>query len=164
MIMTGAAVAQGVPGQHFLDNWDLNEDGSVSLAEAEERRSDIFASFDANEDGALDSEEYQLFDEARATDMAQSGGQQGAGKQGVGKQGAGKQGAGKQGAGKQGGGRQGGGQHRATDGMRLQRNDLDGDGKVSRQEFLANAKGWFEMLDRNGDGVITTGDFGRNRS
>jgi hypothetical protein len=64
--------AQNVPGAHFLENWDQDGNGAVTLAEAEQRRSDVFLSFDANDDGALDAEEYAMFDEARANDMAGS--------------------------------------------------------------------------------------------
>ena len=30
------AVAEGVPGQHFVENWDLNGDGTVTQEEATE--------------------------------------------------------------------------------------------------------------------------------
>lgn len=79
---TSLAAAQGVPGKHFLENWDLDEDGEVTLAELTERRDAVFASFDANEDGALTSEEYELFDEARASHHEGDGSGQGAGKGG----------------------------------------------------------------------------------
>ncbi|MCB1492725.1 MAG: EF-hand domain-containing protein [Rhodobiaceae bacterium] len=121
-----------VPGQHFVENWDLNGDGKVTLEEAKERRGDVFASFDTNEDGYLDAEEYVMFDEARANDMAEAGGHQR-------------------------------GMRNAAEGMRLEMNDVDGDGKVSRDEFLGRAKDWLAFLDSNGDGVVTTDDFGRGR-
>lgn len=126
-----ALAQQGQPGAHFVENWDLDGDGAVTVEEAAKRRSDVFASFDANEDGFLDAEEYVLFDEARANDLATHGGQQGRGAM-----------------------------MRAADGMMLDRNDTDGDGKVSREEFLAQAATWIAGMDRNGDGVITTADFG----
>ena len=47
----------GVPGSHFIENWDLDGDGQVTLAEAQERRGDVFYSFDADEDGYIDEEE-----------------------------------------------------------------------------------------------------------
>ncbi len=124
---------QGQPGAHFVENWDLNEDGQVTLAEAAERRGDVFVTFDANEDGFLDAEEYVLFDEARANDM-----------EGQGDHGR-------------------GAMKRAADGMLLERNDIDGDGKVSRDEFLTQAEAWIVSMDSNGDGVVTTADFGRGR-
>ena len=122
---------QGQPGVHFIENWDLDGDGKVTAEEAAERRGNVFAAFDANEDGFLDAQEYVLFDEARAADMAAQGGQ----------------------------GR--GAMKRAADGMLLERNDSDGDGKVSLAEFPGGAAGWIAWLDSNEDGVVTTADFGR---
>lgn len=126
-----ALAQQGEPGAHFIENWDSDGDGAVTVDEAGARRADVFASFDANEDGFLDAEEYVTFDEARANDMAQNEGGQGKGAM-----------------------------MRAADGMLLARNDIDGDGKVSRDEFLGQAAAWIAEMDRNGDGVITTADFG----
>jgi hypothetical protein len=143
---TPALAQQGNLGGHFLDNWDLNEDGTVTLAELQERRGDVFASFDSNEDGYLDAQEYTQFDEARAHDMKEHGGGHGGG-HGKG----------------QGKGQGKGRMMRAADGMKLKANDADGDGKVSQQEFLDGAASWFETLDRNGDGAITKADFGKKR-
>ena len=39
-------------------------------------------------------------------------------------------------------------------------NDVDKDGKVSRDEFLGQVDVWFTAIDRNMDGIITTADFG----
>lgn len=69
VLVSGSALAE-MPGDHFVENWDLDADGKVTVDEAAERRSDVFAAFDSNEDGVLDAEEYVLFDEARATDQA----------------------------------------------------------------------------------------------
>jgi len=124
-----AFAQQGQPGAHFVENWDLNEDGAVTVEEAAEKRGDVFLSFDANEDGYLDAEEYVAFDEARANDEE---GQVG----------------------------QGGGGKRPSEGMTLQANDLDGDGRVSRDEFVGHSADWIAEIDRNGDGVVTTDDFG----
>lgn len=126
-----AMAENGVPGSHFIENWDLNEDGQVTLAEAQERRADVFYSFDADEDGYLNAEEYGYFDEARANDMA---GQGGHGK---------------------------GAMKNAEGGMHLAFNDSDGDGRVSSEEFVARTADWITTMDRNGDGVVTTADFGR---
>jgi Ca2+-binding EF-hand superfamily protein len=103
----------------------------VTAEEARERRGNVFASFDANDDGFLDAEEYVLFDEARAQDQAENE------PKGMGK-----------------------GARNPANGMRLEVNDIDGDGKVSEAEFLDNAASWIEMIDRNGDGVVTVADFG----
>lgn len=127
----GSCIAAEGPGAHFIENWDLNGDGAVTAEEARERRGNVFASFDANDDGFLDAEEYVLFDEARAQDQAENE------PKGMGK-----------------------GARNPANGMRLEVNDTDGDGKVSETEFLDNASSWIEMIDRNGDGVVTVADFG----
>lgn len=127
----GSCIAAEGPGAHFIENWDLNGDGAVTAEEARERRGNVFASFDANDDGFLDAEEYVLFDEARAQDQAENE------PKGMGK-----------------------GARNPANGMRLEVNDTDGDGKVSEAEFLDNAASWIEMIDRNGDGVVTVADFG----
>jgi hypothetical protein len=130
----GQGRGAGQPGAHFVENWDLDMDGRVTAAEATERRGDVFFSFDANEDGVLDAEEYALFDEARDADMQ--------GQPGYAQASA----------------------LRAADGMRLERNDTDGDGVVSREEFVGNAADWVASMDTDGDGVVTTADFERGRS
>ncbi len=131
-----ALAQQGQPGAHFIENWDLDEDGKVSLAEATERRDDIFTTFDENEDDRLNAEEYAAFDAARAADMA---GQPGHGKGGQGRN----------------------GMRKVQQGMQRQFNDANGDGLVTRQEFLARVPAWFKTMDRSADGAITTDDFGR---
>ncbi|MBO6858248.1 EF-hand domain-containing protein [Roseibium sp.] len=127
----GSCIAAEGPGAHFIENWDLNGDGAVTAEEARERRGNVFASFDANDDGFLDAEEYVLFDEARAQDQAENE------PKGMGK-----------------------GARNPANGMRLEVNDTDGDGKVSEVEFLDNAASWIKMIDRNGDGIVTVADFG----
>ncbi|MEZ5825534.1 MAG: hypothetical protein R3C97_12595 [Geminicoccaceae bacterium] len=127
--LAAAAHAQQ-PGSHFLENWDLDASGDVSLAELEERRGDVFAAFDANDDGALDASEYDIFDEARRADMES---QPGHGK----------------------------GLAHVMTGLQRDANDTDGDGLVTRDEFIAASATWFQSLDRNGDGAVTTADFGR---
>jgi Ca2+-binding EF-hand superfamily protein len=136
VLATGLASAQDVtPGAHFIENWDGDADGSVSLAEATEKRGDIFLTFDADEDGSLSAEEYVMFDEARFNDQAQM-------RQGKGN-----------GQGK-------GEMMREEGGMQRAFNDTDGDGLVSREEFLARTPDWYAMMDRNGDGTVTQQDFG----
>ncbi len=130
--LTPAALWAGdMPGRHFIENWDLNGDGAVTLEELVERRGDVFAAFDANDDGRLDAEDYATFDEARANDMADNAGAGGKG------------------------------EGRVQKGMTLAFNDIDGDGVVTREEFLSRAAAWMAMIDRNGDGRITPADFGR---
>ena len=124
------AAGSGVPGQNFISSWDENEDGKVTFAEVIEKRSNIFLSFDSDENGILDAEEYSYFDEARANDMADKN--------------------------------TGNINKNAGAAMTLEANDLNKDGQVSREEFLENAKSFFDSKDTNGDGVITTEDFGNN--
>jgi hypothetical protein len=129
-----ALAQQGNRGAHFIENWDQNEDGVVTLAEVTERRAYIFAAFDQEDDGFLSADDYVLFDEARANDQANNhGGGQGQGR-------------------KQGG--------RNSEGMTMEFNDSDGDGQVSLAEFMAGSADWFKLMDRNGDGAISTADFG----
>lgn len=131
VVMSSTAFAENhQPGAHFIENWDLDGDGAVSLEDIMTRRGDVFFTFDADENGALDAEEYVLFDEARANDMENNAGN-------------------------------GNGMRRASEGMTLSFNDTDGNGEVSREEFLAHSSDWLAMLDRNGDGSVTTADFGR---
>ncbi len=58
------------PGAHFILNGDLDGDGDVTLAEARQKRGELHTMFDQNDDGALDADEYAMFDEVRAADMA----------------------------------------------------------------------------------------------
>jgi hypothetical protein len=47
--VSGAALAQqGNQGAHFVLNWDQDQNGAVSLDEAETKRDDLFTSFDAD--------------------------------------------------------------------------------------------------------------------
>lgn len=54
-----------------------------------------------------------------------------------------------------------GGHGKASMGMTLEFNDSDGDGAVSLAEFVGRSEAWFAILDRNGDAVVTSADFGR---
>ncbi len=74
----------GTPGAHFVENFDDNGDGIVTLAEVREKRGDILYMFDTNDDGILTSEEYDMFDETRAADQANQEGGQGKGDKGEG--------------------------------------------------------------------------------
>lgn len=125
-----AAAAQGAPGGHFIENWDQDGDGIVTLAELTQKRGDVFYTFDSDENGFLDAEEYGFFDNARAVDM-ESLGEQEKGKAG-----------------------------RVQAGMILTFNDTDADGQVSEAEFLAKAADWLTLIDRDGSGDVTPADFG----
>lgn len=71
---TTALAEQGQPGSHFIESWDVDGDGSVSLSDIETRRDDVFYMFDNDDNGALDAEEYGFFDETRAADMENNAG------------------------------------------------------------------------------------------
>jgi hypothetical protein len=126
-----ASAQQGNPGGHFVESWDLDGDGQVTLAEASERRGDVFLTFDADDNGILSPEEHDLFDEARAQDMAENGMGHGTG------------------------------QSNPANGMLREVTDANGDGSVTREEFMDAVPAWFANMDRNGDEVVTTADFGR---
>lgn len=129
---TAAFAQEGQPGAHFVENWDLDEDGQVTLAEAQEKRGDLFYMFDQDENGLLDSAEYDLFDDTRTTDMDDNAG-----------------------------GHNKGQMRGVNQGMTLAFNDANKDGQVSEAEFQAGTDEWFSMMDRNGDSLVTTADFGR---
>lgn len=58
-LSAGLAFAQqGSPGGYFIEQWDMNGDGQVTLAEAEEKRAEVFVMFDQSEDGILDATEW----------------------------------------------------------------------------------------------------------
>lgn len=116
---------------HFFEAWDLDGDGQVTVEELAERRADVFVMFDEDENEILSPEEYAVFDETRAEDQAQNA----AGRPAM--------------------------MARVQAGMTLGFNDLDGDGAVSREEFLSRAGAWLASIDATGDGVITTEDFRR---
>ncbi|OOY12559.1 hypothetical protein BMG00_01510 [Thioclava marina] len=117
------------PAEQFMSTWDRDGNGIATLAELEAMRGDVFASFDANEDGMLDLEEHAIFDEARANDVAGYEGKQREQMQ------------------------------KMADGMRMEATDANGDRLVSLDEFQASTVKWFTQLDKNGDGGITLDDF-----
>jgi hypothetical protein len=131
--LAAPAWAQGqLPGAHFIENWDLDGNGEVSLEDIRTRRDDVFYTFDSDGNGVLSAEEYVSFDEARANDLDMNGGHG-----------------------------NGNAMRRAAEGMTLAFNDTDENGEVSREEFLAHAADWMALLDRNADGRVTSADFGR---
>jgi Ca2+-binding EF-hand superfamily protein len=130
LLMPLAVAAQGTPGSHFIENWDLDGNGTVSLDEVTERRGDVFVMFDQDENTSLNAAEYVLFDETRAADMENNAGGHGRGGQ------------------------------RMQEGLTLAFNDTNADGEVSMEEFIANSAAWIAQVDRDGDGEITAADFG----
>ena len=129
-----ASAQQGVPGGHFIENWDLDRDGTVTPLEANTKRDELFTMFDADESGTLDSTEYDLFDETRDADMVTNAGGKGRGPM-----------------------------QPVVEGLVRGFNDTDGDGLVSREEFSARTSDWFPLMDRDGDGLVTPADFGPPR-
>lgn len=125
-----SVAAQGAPGSHFIENWDLDADGTVTLAELEEKRGDVFYMFDADENGMLNADEYASFDELRAADMENQV-DHSQGKMG-----------------------------RVREGMQMSFNDANDDGQVSEAEFLAMAADWLTIIDRDESGDVTSADFG----
>lgn len=124
------AAQQGNPGGHFIENWDMNEDGQVTMAEATEKRGELFYMFDQDENGVLDDTEYDLFDETRNADMEANAGGAGGAMRGV------------------------------SQAMAREFNDVNSDGTVTEEEFLSRVPDWFAMMDRDGDSLITSADFG----
>jgi hypothetical protein len=154
LALSGTAFAQqGNPGAHFVQNWDEDGDGIILLEEAQTKRDNLFTTFDADEDEKLSPEEYVAFDEMRAADQETMREEMGAMAGGGVGQGKGKGMGMGQGMGP--------GMMRAEGGMNRGFNDADGDGLVSREEFVGRTPEWFAMMDSDGNGKITEDDFGR---
>lgn len=129
-LMPLAVSAEDVPGAHFIANWDQDGDGIISLAELRQKRSDVFYTFDYDESGFLDEEEYFYFDEARARDM-ESQGDHARGRMA-----------------------------HVQKGMTMDFNNPDGDEIVTEAEFLDKTEDWLVLIDRDGSGDVTSADFG----
>ena len=140
------------PAAHFMEQWDADADGQVTLAEAQTKRGEVFYMFDQDGDKALNAAEWALVAEHMQAEMdAKAETQPGTGAG----NGAG-QGAGKGMGGGQGGRGPGQAIHAA---MTPEFNDADGDGRVSEAEFLAATDRLFAALDRNADGAVSQADF-----
>jgi Ca2+-binding EF-hand superfamily protein len=133
-LVAGLAIAQqGSPGAYFIEQWDMNDDGQVTLAEAQEKRSEVFAMFDQAEDGVLDASDWVGISDHMEAEMAEKGAAAGMG-HGPGKF--------------------------IRESMTAAYNDADGNGEVTLEEFVTATKTVFTQIDRNGDGLMTAADFG----
>jgi len=134
-LVAGLALAQqATPGAYFIEQWDMDGNGEVTLAEAEEKRTEVFVMFDAAEDGVLDASDWAAIAEHLAAETGPNGPAGGMG-HGPGKF--------------------------IHDSMTQSYNDADGDGMVTLDEFVAATKTVFTQIDRNGDGAMTPADFGK---
>ena len=132
-LVAGLALAQqGSPGAYFIEQWDMDGDGQVTLAEAEEKRSEVFAMFDRAEDGVLDAADWTGITEHMDAEMGAKGAAAGIGR-GPGKF--------------------------IREAMTPAYNDADGNGEVTLDEFVSATKTVFSQIDRNGDGLMTPADF-----
>lgn len=132
----GAALAQqGNPGQHFLDQWDADSDGRVTVAEVVAKRSEVFVMFDQDGDKILSAAEWGLVVEHMSLEQGQGMGGHGMNRAGPGQA-----------------------MHAA---MTPAFNDADGDSIVTMAEFDAASATLFPLMDGDGDGAITAADFAR---
>jgi len=143
--------------EHFMGEWDLNNDGEITVEEVTERRANIFASFDADESGYLEAEERALMNEMRETMHGDEGMHTKPGK----KTGHGMQSGNAMGNEMGMGGQQMGRlQKTAEAGMHSGRMiDANSDGRFSRDEFVGMSQRWHARMDQNNDGVISGSDF-----
>ena len=148
------ADAQQRPGAKFLEQWDADSDGQVTLDEARQRRADMFEMFDQDSDGGLSAKELDGIDDFRSQMQQANRGAMGAGNGMAMGNGLGG------GMGMGGGLGMGGGRGAPPGPGRL---DADGNGTIGRDEFVQGTGFWFSMRDRDGDGVLTVQDFGKRR-
>jgi len=130
----GQGQGRGAEAAHFFEQWDMNEDGTVTVEDITARRADMFNMFDLNGDAKIDVEEQD--------NMAQTiAGQEENNREGHGVNGPGP---------------------RIHAAMVPAYNDSNGDGDITAEEFNANSPRLFAELDRNDDGEVDRRDFGRN--
>jgi hypothetical protein len=135
LLSTTVVMAQGAgPGAHFIEQWDSDADGQLTLQEAATKREEVFYMFDSDTDQTLNATEWAAVAEHLAQELGQKGG---AGGHGMGP---------------------GQAIHEA---MTPAFNDADKNGTVTADEFKAATQTLFGLIDTNADGVMTTADFGR---
>jgi hypothetical protein len=135
-LLSGPVLAQqGNPGQHFLEQWDADGDGSVTLAEVTAKRSEVFGMFDQDSDQVLTAAEWDLIGEHMGMELAPNGAGAGMMKAAPGKA--------------------------VQEAMTPAFNDADGDGQVTLAEFDAASARLFPLMDADGDGAVTAADFAR---
>lgn len=128
-LVAPAIAADSVSLSHFLEQWDGNNDGVVTLAEIKQGREHRFYAFDTNADGYLDRDEYARFDKVRDAGISRFSPEEQTKIRQI------------------------------ADGLTLPRNDTDGDGRVSRAEFIDGSAAWMKAIDKDGDGQLTARDF-----
>lgn len=118
----------------MFDRMDFNKDGKLDQADREARKAARFDKMDANKDGSISRDEFTAKRERPARpDGAQAGKPDGERKH----------------WGKRGGKRHHGGH------MMMKKADTNGDGAVSKAEFVAAHLARFDASDANKDGTVT---------
>ena len=157
-LAAGYAAAQPVnPAENFMAQWDLDGNGAVSLAEAREQRGNIFSMFDSDGNDAFSADELAGIDEHKLMELEAGMGPGHQMPQGMTPPPGRGPGNGPGKAPQQGQGLL----QPAAEGMGMF--DTNHDGTVTRAEFVGGTDQWFKMRDRNGDGALTTADFGPPR-
>lgn len=134
----GQGKGNGQMGAHFIEQWDADGDGRVTLDEARGKRADVFAMFDKDDNGAFDATEWAGVAEHLAAEEGGNGQGKGGG---------------------HGKGRGPGVHVHAA--MTPEFNDADGNGTVTLEEFTGATDRLFTLLDTDGDGAVSAADFGR---
>lgn len=117
-------------GMMMLQAADANGDNNITLVEVEALQAEMFDWMDRNGDGYLSVEDRSPIEQRLAALRDETA----------------------DGAMREGRGR---GRGRGRHGARHERRDADGDGRISREEFMGGEHYMFERLDADSDDVIT---------